>query len=376
MFDPPKSYAESEFEDLFFHAPCGYLSVSPDGRVTRANLRIAQWIGVSAIDLIGGKFTNLLSVASRIFFETNLSPLLHMQGYVDEVAMDFVTQEGVKVQCLVNAAERRDGEGDLCLTRFAIFSATERRRYERTLVESRALTERAVEAERANSELREQFIAVLGHDLRNPLASINSGVRLLTQRETVSDSGKRILSLMQGSVARASELIDNVLDFARGRLGGGVTLNRDATAPLQPVLEQVVAELQSINPGRDIRVSLHIVEPVDCDRVRIGQLLSNLLGNAITHGSQAAPISFEGRTNQQDLMLSVSNAGDAIGADTMARLFQPFFRGDSRSNRAGLGLGLHIASEIAKAHGGTLSVSSDADETKFTFAMPLLLDRD
>lgn len=363
--------SEGEFEDLFISAPCGYLSISPDSRVVHANARIASWTGFAREELVGKRFQELLSVASRIFYETNLSPLLHMQGFVDEVAADFVTRDGPKIQCLVNASERRDANGKLSSTLVAVFLATERRRYERELVESKALTKIAADAERENSELREQFIAVLGHDLRNPLASISSGVRLLAQRETFSEKGKHILSLMQGSVVRASELIDNVLDFARGRLGGGVTLTRDANFPLTPVLEQVVAELQSVFPDRDIRVTFAIEEPIDCDRVRIGQLLSNLLGNAITHGAKASPINVDARTSAEELTISVANAGAAIDEQTMARLFQPFFRGEARSNQVGLGLGLHIASEIAKAHDGKLSVNSDAQVTTFTFTMPL-----
>lgn len=323
-------------------------------------------------ELIGIRLRDLLSVPTRVFYETNVSPLLRLQGFVDEVAMDFRTRDDAKVQCLVNAVERRTATGELRFTRLAIFRATERRRYERALVDASDASERAATAERESSNLREQFIAVLGHDLRNPLASISSGVRLLSARETVSERGNHVLTLMQGSVIRASELIDNVLDFARGRLGGGLTLSRDALAPLTPVLQQVVAELISVNPDRDVRTSFTIAEPVDCDRVRIGQLLSNLLGNALTHGSARQPIFVAAGTDQDTLTICVTNGGKPIDAATMERLFQPFFRGDIRTTQVGLGLGLHIASEIAKAHGGILLVDSTADETRFTFTMPLV----
>ena len=251
-----------------------------------------------------------------------------------------------------------------------MFKATERRRYERALVEAKDATERVAVAERETSQLREQFIAVLGHDLRNPLASISSGVRLLTERETVSARAERILSLMLGSVMRASELVDNLMDFARGRLAGGITLDRDASAPLAPVLEQVVAEIVSVASDRMIRSDIVIDEPVDCDRVRIGQLLSNLLGNAVAHGSRARPITVAAKTSDGTLTISVANGGAPIDAETRVRLFQPFFRGQLRANQ-GLGLGLHIASEIAKAHGGELAVRSDESETRFTFSMPI-----
>jgi sigma-B regulation protein RsbU (phosphoserine phosphatase) len=362
-----------DFEDLYDNAPCGYLSVSADGCIALANQRIARWLGHATADLIGRRLPNVLSVPSRIFYETNISPLLRMQGFVDEVAMDFLTADRAKVPCLVNAAERRDPDGGLLFTRLTIFQAAERRRYERSLVDSAAATRLEIASERETSQLREQFIAVLGHDLRNPLASISSGVRLLADRETLSARGQRIVKLMQGSVVRASDLIDNVLDFARGRLGGGITLTRDANAPLTPVLEQVVAEIVSVSPESEIRANFEIAEPIDCDRVRIGQLLSNLLGNAVTHGAKSSPIRVEAKTHADtdSFILSVANAGAPINETARARLFQPFFRGDIRPNQQGLGLGLHIASEIAKAHEGELSVESGDTVTRFTLSMPL-----
>ena len=114
-----------------------------------------------------------------------------------------------------------------------------------------------------------------------------------------------------------------------------------------------------------------MTEPVDCDRVRMGQLLSNLLGNAVTHGSRTQPISVRATTGHGMLVISVANGGRPIDEATRMRLFQPFFRGELRPNQVGLGLGLHIASEIAKAHDGTLAVSSDEHETRFTFTMAL-----
>lgn len=362
---------QEDFEDLYDTAPCGDLSVATDGRIAHANQRISVWTGYDHDALIGQRLQDIISVPARIFYETNVSPLLRLQGFIDEVAMDFRARDGSKVPCLVNASERRDTAGNLLFTRLTIFRATERRRYERALVDANTASERAAAAGRETSELREQFIAVLGHDLRNPLASISSGVKLLIERESISTRGSRILTLMQGSVIRASELVDNLLDFARGRLGGGITLSRDDQAPLTPVLEQVVAELVSVNPGRAIEVRIDIAEPVDCDRVRLGQMLSNLLGNALTHGAKAEPIRVGAATRDDILEISVANGGQPINDATMARLFQPFFRGDGGTQNAGLGLGLHIASEIAKAHGGILLVQSNVMETRFTFSMPL-----
>jgi signal transduction histidine kinase len=220
------------------------------------------------------------------------------------------------------------------------------------------------------SSLREQFIAVLGHDLRNPLASIAGGMRLL-RKEALSKRGTQILDMTQGSVVRMSGLIDNVLDFARGRLGGGFTLTRKADVALEPVLQQVVDELRIGAPGRIIETRFVLPNRVNCDPSRFGQMVSNLLGNALAHGAPDEPVRIHAATNGDELELWVANAGNPIPPAAMERLFQPFFRAEVRSSQQGLGLGLHIASEIAKAHGGVIEVASTPQETRFTFRMPL-----
>jgi sigma-B regulation protein RsbU (phosphoserine phosphatase) len=111
---------------------------------------------------------------------------------------------------------------------------------------------------------------------------------------------------------------------------------------------------------------------VNCDRTRIGQLLSNLLGNATTHGSANKPVIVHAETRDGSFELWVANKGQPIAPESIEKLFEPFFRGEVRASRQGLGLGLYIASQIAKAHGGTLTVASEPDETRFTFSMPLV----
>lgn len=231
-------------------------------------------------------------------------------------------------------------------------------------------TEARLINERKTSELREQFIAVLGHDLRNPLASIAAGTRLLG-REQPDDKKAEILSMMSQSVNRMAGLIDNVMDLARARLGGGLTISRTASAELEPVLNQVVAELQSSAPTATIETDFSVAEPILCDAARIAQLLSNLLGNAILHGASDKPILVRAKSDGKIFELSVVNQGEPIPDATMGRLFLPFSRGPTRPNQHGLGLGLYIASEIAKAHGGTLNVVSVPTEIRFTFRMPL-----
>jgi signal transduction histidine kinase len=229
-----------------------------------------------------------------------------------------------------------------------------------------AASEARLLGERETSELREQFIAVLGHDLRNPLASIAAGTKLLTRGNR---DAAPILALMQQSVARMSALIDNVLDLARGRLGGGIALNR-ATQSLEPVLNQVIAELRAGFPESQIEADFDLTQQVDCDSGRVAQLFSNLLGNALTHGTPGAPVRVRANTHKDEFELSVANAGEPIPPEAINRLFQPFYRVAQDSGQ-GLGLGLYIASEIAGAHGGRLDVASSPLETRFTFRMSL-----
>jgi signal transduction histidine kinase len=233
------------------------------------------------------------------------------------------------------------------------------------------LAEANLLAEQNASALREQFIAVLGHDLRNPLASVSGGVRLL-RKEAVSSRGAQILDMMHGSVVRMSGLIDNVLDFARGRLGGGITLAREAKVALEPILQQVVSELRIGVTARAIETDFKLPDPVNCDPSRFGQMVSNLLANALSHGAPEEHVRIHAATNRDELELWVANGGAPIPQETMERLFQPFFRREVQPSLQGLGLGLHIASEIAKAHGGAIEVVSTPQETRFTFRMPLV----
>jgi signal transduction histidine kinase len=230
---------------------------------------------------------------------------------------------------------------------------------------------KALESE-ANAGLREQFIAVLGHDLRNPLASIDGGINTLLRDGQWTARTPKVLRLMKNSVSRMSGLIDNVLDLTRSRLGGGLGLNLDPESPLKPTLDQVVEEIRSAHPDRVIDADIVIPNSVKVDHHRIAQMFSNLLGNAVTHGAEDGTIRIVGGLDDKGTFeLSVTNSGDPIPAEMVEHLFQAFHRGQVRTSAEGLGLGLYIASQIAQAHGGNIDVLSNAQETTFTFRMPL-----
>jgi signal transduction histidine kinase len=217
------------------------------------------------------------------------------------------------------------------------------------------------------AELREQFIAVLGHDLRTPLSSIVTGAEVLRMQE-LPPNAVRVVDRISRSALRISGLVDDVVDFTRGRMGGGIALALKPETALQAAFEQVVAELRGAHPQREIVAELAIDGPVLCDAGRLAQLLSNLVKNALVHGDATRPVRVQALRRDGRLALVVSNEGPAIPPETMAQLFKPFWRGSAEAGQ-GLGLGLFIVSEIAQSHGGTIDVASTDELTSFTFTL-------
>lgn len=370
-------FHSEDLEDLYEEAPCGYFSLCPQGTIVKVNATFCQWTGFRKDQILGRRLRDLLSIGGRIFYETHFAPLLRMQGFFNEVALDVVTAQGERLPVLANAKERRGEDGQLLFTRVTIFLAAERRRYERELFEAKTVAEtdsRAarehLDAEKARREMREQFIAMLGHDLRNPLGAVDAGIGML-MREPVSERAAKILRLMQGATLRMGNLIDNVLDFARGELGQGITVTPEAGRDLAPVLRQVVEEIKATVPGQTFDADIDIDAPVPVDHARIAQLLSNLVGNAVAHGAPDQAVRVRARIVDAAFELFVANGGDPIPPEAMQQLFRPFYRVYGRAKHQGLGLGLFIVNEIARAHGGRMEVASDASETRFTFRMPL-----
>jgi signal transduction histidine kinase len=229
-------------------------------------------------------------------------------------------------------------------------------------------TQAQLQEERGTAELREQFIAVLGHDLRNPLFSINFGAERLLRKHPNPATDTLVRHILT-SGRRASQLVEDVLDFARGRMGSGIPLHLNDCQDLQDALQHVVLEVQSVNPQRLIQADIGDLRGVYGDRDRLAQLLSNLVANAIHHGSHDGPVEVTARVEDEQFTLTVKNPGQ-IDELALPRLFQPYSRPVKDTPQAGLGLGLYIVKQIADAHGGQLEVSSCAQTgTLFTFTL-------
>ena len=230
--------------------------------------------------------------------------------------------------------------------------------------------ERLVEHERQMAAVQEEFVAVLGHDLRNSVAALNAGVRQL-DKEPLSDKARKILPLMGTSIHRMSELIDNIMLHAKSRLGGGIRISATPDAGLEDALNHVVEEVRAAAPDHKITVDLDFDRPVSCDAARVAQAVSNLLSNAVRYADDGSEVTVRGRVSEAEAVISVANRGTPIPESLKQKLFQPYQRGDQTKGE-GLGLGLHIASSIAVAHSGQIDVTCDDGLTTFAFRLPLL----
>lgn len=225
--------------------------------------------------------------------------------------------------------------------------------------------------ERAASDLREQFIAVLSHDLRNPLAGISAIAQLLKRQATDPAKVGILAERITDCTHRMSALINDTMDLARARLGGGIDVVKKEVTDIGPPLMSVVHELRDAQPGRHIEADLQVQGPVFCDLGRVQQLVSNLLANALTHGAARGLVKLKAWTTETSLVIEVANSGEPIPPDTLQQMFSPFWRRSTGKHREGLGLGLYICSQVAKAHQGTLEAkSSRRDGTHFTARLP------
>lgn len=236
---------------------------------------------------------------------------------------------------------------------------------------ARDLEKAALLDERAAGELREQFIAILGHDLRNPLQAILASSDLL-ERQLAEPVQAKLAGRIKTNSRRMSALIDDVLDFARARLGGGIGVDLTEVENINPALETVIQELRDAQPDRQILADINVDRAVHCDLGRLQQVASNLLGNALTHGKYDSPIRITAGNDEQDLVLEVWNAGNPIPAENIGKIFEPFWRHSVSPSRNGLGLGLHISAQIVRAHRGDITVRSSRENgTNFTVRLPL-----
>ena len=220
--------------------------------------------------------------------------------------------------------------------------------------------------------LAETFMAIVGHDLKNPLNAMVLGIELILANPTSPNVGKTAERL-KNSTRRMQRMIDDLFDLARARLGNGIPIER-APADLSKIVERVIGEIETAHPERKITLQIAPDQVGEWDAGRLAQVVSNLAGNAVRHGKEGSPIEVRLAAKPEapsHVVLTVTNEG-AIPNDLIPVIFDPFRSSDTRRARAeGLGLGLFIVNQIVLAHGGTVAVETGDDaHTIFRVTLP------
>jgi PAS domain S-box-containing protein len=386
---------EDTLEDLFENAPCGYLSADPAGRIFRANATFCTWTGFDAGTLVGRRFQDLLNIAGRIYYETHFAPLLRMQSFFNEVALDIVCADGRTLPTLVNAVERTDEHGKPMFVRITIFNATDRRRFERELVEARA------RAEAANNQLQElnttleqrisealenqaktdaalrqahkmealgQLTGGIAHDFNNMLAVVISGINLAQRQISRGDDGRKFLTGALEGAQRAATLTNRLLAFSR-------------QLPLKPEVLEVnrlvssMSEILQRTLGETILIETVLSGGLWKTHVDAGEL-ENVVLNLAINARDAMPdggkLTIETAnfhldddyarqhlevTSGQYVMIAVSDTGSGMSPDVIDKVFEPFF--STKEVGKGTGLGLSQVHGFIKQSKGHIKVYSE-----------------
>jgi signal transduction histidine kinase len=225
-------------------------------------------------------------------------------------------------------------------------------------------------------ELRSRFIGILGHDLRDPLSTVKISTDVLSRSGQLGNDQQLLLARMSRACERMQRMINDVLDFARGHLGGGIPANpslNDLGEICRAIVEDAAASHNdrqlTIDTSGDLRGAL--------DRDRVAQAISNLVANALAHTESTIEVVVRETPDHEHLISTVTSHGKAISPELQQRMFDPFARAaNERTTRNGLGLGLYIVEQIVLAHGGTIDVSSNDHETTFTITWPRVPDRE
>ena len=376
---------------LFDEAPCGLVVTKEDGTILRSNQTFSHSIGLDAQALIGRRFQDLLTMGGRIFHQTHWSPLMQMQGSVAEVKLDLVHHDKHIVTMLLNGVRRE--HASCAFYELALFGTKDRDKYERELLNARKVAEDLLrEKTAAESALRqaqaelksayeeaqlrasfaEQMVAIVSHDLKNPLTAIKMASGILAREERTTRESKMLGHISQ-SVNRAERMIADLLDLALARVGQGITLS-PSTVDLHAFVGASVDELRMTFPEATLVHQTVGTGNAWLDADRVQQIIGNLVANSVAYGDLQHSITITSRVEQDHAVVSVKNQGPVIPDSLMDVLFEPMIRGaktgtDSRS----VGLGLFIVREIVRAHNGVVSVNSMPESgTTFTATFPMV----
>ncbi len=294
------------------------------------------------------------------------SALQRGTGAVERVLL--LGGEGERLGWAVFSTEREAGLGVEHRLLARVASERAARVLERAAL--RAELTRAEEAARRTAAFRDQILAIVGHDLRNPLGAVVMSAALLQKKGALSGWQAKTVDRVRASSARMSRIIDDLLSYTRTRLGTGIPIAA-RQADLRDVTRKVVEELAAAHPSSLIQVSAEGDFSGEWDPDRLEQVVSNLVSNAIDHGEEGHPVEVSLRWLADVVVVDVVNRGE-MPQQVIDHAFEAFHRGPEQTGRkaSGLGLGLYIAREIVRRHGGDIAVRSEDGSTSIALSLP------
>jgi len=377
-------------DPLFEQAACGLLVTNAGGMILRANATLHAWLGREPGSLAGQvRMAELLTVGARLFHHTCCEPLLHLEGEVHEVQVELAMGGGARLPVLINIMRRHDTAG-APLDHWAVFKSAERHAYEHALVEARRTAEEALEARRAtdlqlqalNAQLsaadrrKDEFLATLSHELRNPLAPMRSALDVF-QLKYGNSGDARLMQAFDRQLRHLTRLVDDLMEISR------ITQNRmqlrRAPVELGALVRGAAQDMAATMAAARHTLRLQIVDAplvVDGDATRLAQVVINLLGNAAKYTPEGGLIDVALGCAGGQAELRVRDNGIGIPAHALATVFDMFSQLEPALTRArgGLGIGLALARGIVDLHGGDILVESDGPGcgSQFTLRLPLV----
>ncbi|HEV7509477.1 MAG TPA: ATP-binding protein [Thermoanaerobaculia bacterium] len=369
----PEAPYEESAEDLYEHAPCGYLSTLPGGLIVKVNQTFLTWTGYERHDLVGRKrFQELLTAGGRIYHETHYAPLLQMQGTVREIAVDIVCASGQRLPALINSVLRHDAAGKPTVARTTVFNATDRKEYERELLRERQRAEQAAQA-------KADFISMVSHEIRTPLNAITGVAHLLGATE-LSPQQQKLVRILRSSSGNLLNLINDILDFSKIEAGKMAPEERslDLRQLTQDIADSLRGKAEEKGLALAVNVDTRIPGSLLGDPIKIGQVLTNLLGNALKFTAKGSvTLTLQVQELALDMVtidFRVTDTGIGIAPDRLPYVFDEFTQAsyDVSMKYGGTGLGLAISKKLVELHGSRLAVESQLDRgTTFSFSLRL-----
>ncbi|MCC8397683.1 response regulator [Paraburkholderia sp. MMS20-SJTR3] len=368
--------------DAFEHAPCGLVTTTVDGTIVRVNTTFCRWTGFDARELLDQRrIQDLLTVGGKVFHQTHWAPLLQMQGSVAEVKLEFRHGDGHKVPMLINAVRRSIADTEF--DDFACVVVSDRHKYEKELVQTRRQAEEALEAKsvaeqalQLASRHKDEFLATLAHELRNPLAPIQAAVQLFAQKEFSDQQVIWSRGVLERQVTHLVRLVDDLMDISR--IAEGKLELRKEHIELSGVMRQAIEGSRDLLRAESHRFTAILPDnPVylDADPVRLIQVVQNLLNNAAKYTPAGGDIELEVRREDCEAVISVRDSGIGIAVANLETLFTIFSQLPSGRKRSqgGLGIGLSLVRAMTERHGGTVIASSPGinQGSQFTVRLPL-----